>query len=174
MGKRLDQKAFRLVQRGNRRRLRHLIGKHAELRSSDHAMLIFAAIWHNRGMLRWLLERGVSPDCQLGNNDNTPLMQAAAEGDIFVMKLLLEFGADPNAVNEYSENPLGFAVTYEQPEAIRILVAAGADLNSTVDSGPGRTQLDCAELSGWSDVAELLRALGGKRFTELNHGGPTS
>jgi ankyrin repeat protein len=115
-------------------------------------------------MLRWLLERGVSPDCSCGN---TPLMQAAADGDIKTMDILLEFGADPNALNESSENPLGFAVTWDQPTAIRLLVAAGANINSTDDSGPGRTQLDCAELYGSTEVIAVLRELGGRRFADL-------
>ena len=83
------------------------------------------------------------------------------------MELLLEFGADPNALNEESENPLGFAVAWKQPEAIRILVTAGADINDTTDSGPERTQLDSAELSSWTDGAALLRSLGAKRHVEL-------
>lgn len=168
MGKRLNEKARHLVQRGNRRRLSHLLGKHPGLRTSSEAMLVFDAIWYNRGMLRWLLERGVCPDSRMGEGGNTPLMHAAAQGDVVVLKLLLEFGADPNALNEESENPLGFAVTWEQPEAIKLLVAAGADVNSTVDSGPGRTQLDSAELSGWPTSAEALRSVGGKRYSELH------
>jgi hypothetical protein len=167
MGKRRNEQAYNLVRRGNRKRLRHLIRKHDELRTSDEAMLVFAAIWHNRGMLRWLLEAGVSPDCRLGSSGNTPLMQAAADGDVSVICLLLQFGADSNALNDESENPLGFAVAWKQPEAIKLLVAAGADINSTDDSGPGRTQLDSAELSQWSEGVELLRSLGAKRYDEI-------
>ncbi|MEW4490413.1 ankyrin repeat domain-containing protein [Thalassoglobus sp. JC818] len=147
--------------------MRLLLRKHPELLKSDEAMLIFTAIWENRSMLRWLLERGVSPDCRLGKVGNTPLMQAAAEGDLEAMVLLLDFGADPNALNEESENPLGFAVAWKQLEPIRVLVAAGADINDTADSGPERTQLDIAEFSGWTEVAALLRSLGAKRFSEL-------
>ena len=95
-------------------------------------------------------------------------MQAAADGDIATMRLLLEFGANPNALNEESENPLGFATTYEQPDAIKLLVDAGADINNQDDSGPERTQLDCAELSGWTEVVNVLRSLGAKRHSELN------
>ena len=168
MGKRRDEKAYNLVRRGNRKRLRHLLGKHEELRTSNDAILVSAAIWHNRGMLYWLLERGVSPDC-CGESDggNTPLMHAASEGDIPVMKLLLGFGADPNALNEESENALGFSVSWKQLEAIKLLVAAGADVNNTDDSGPDRTQLDSAKLSEWTERVAVLRTLGGKRYADL-------
>ena len=167
MGKRRDNQAYSLVRRGNRKRLRLLLRRHVELRTSDTAMLVFAAIWHHRGMLRWLLERGVVPDCRMGKAGNTPLMQAAADGDCQTISLLLEFGADPNALNFESENPLGFAVTWKQPKAIELLVAAGADINNMDDSGQGRTQLDCAELSDWTEGILLLRALGAKRYCEL-------
>jgi len=167
MGKRRDYQADFFVRRGNRKRLRHLLGKHTELRTSETAMLTFIAIWHNRGLLRWLLERGVSPDGRMGHQGNTPLMQAAADGDLFVMKLLLQFGADPNALNFASENPLGFAVTWRQAEAISLLVAAGADVNNTDDSGPERTQLDIAERSQWTEGVQILLRLGAKRYAEL-------
>ncbi len=94
-------------------------------------------------------------------------MQAAANGDLPVMQILLEFGADPNALNESSENPLGFAVAYEQLEAVKLLVNSGAEVNNLDDSGPGYTQLDWAEMSKWSDGVKVLRELGGKRYNEL-------
>ncbi len=168
MGKRRDNMAYFLVRRGNRRRLRSLLRRHPELCTSNSALLLFVAMWHNRGMLRWLLERGVSPDCRTGNNGNTALMSAAAEGDVTAMKLLLEFDADPNLLNFCSENALGFAVTYNHVPAIELLVNSGVDINNTDDSGPNRTQLDCAELSDWSDVVVALRKLGAKRFKELD------
>jgi ankyrin repeat protein len=70
-------------------------------------------------------------------------------------------------LNEASENALGFAVAYKHVPVIELLVNAGVDLNNTDDSGPNRTQLDWAEISGWTDVASALRRLGAKRFNEL-------
>jgi hypothetical protein len=170
MGKRREEKARNLVRRGNRRRLRHLLNKHADLRSNNTAGLIDSAMWLNRGMLHWLLEHGVSPDGRTSAMGTTPLMSAAAHGDIQVMKLLLQFGADPNALNESSENALGYACSWQQPEAIRILAEAGVDVNDTTDSGPERTQLDWAGSSGHTEVVAMLRSLGGKRYVELNSG----
>ena len=167
MGKRRDNLAFTLVERGNRKRLRRLLRRHVELLSSDTAMLVYAAIWRHWGMLRWLLERGLSPDCRMGKGGNTPLMDAAAHGDCRTIQLLLEFGADPAALNSESENPLGFAVTWQQAKAVELLVAAGVDVNNIDDSGPGKTQLDWAELSQWTDMVTLLRGLGAKRYCEL-------
>jgi ankyrin repeat protein len=137
MSQRRDELAYHLVCRGNRRRLRPLLRKHPELRTSPDAMLIYAALWHHRAMLRWLLEHDVPADSGVNVDDgNTPLMHAASEGDVRAMKLLLAFGANPNAVNTNSENPLGYAATYEHPEAVKVLIAAGVDVNDTADSGP--------------------------------------
>ena len=95
----------------------------------------------------------------MGECGNTLLMGAAAEGDLDTMRLLLQFGADIRAVNEYSEDAFGYAVTWEQPQAVELLIASGVDVNDMVDSGPGRTQLDCAEQSKWVEMAATLRAL---------------
>jgi len=128
MGQRVHDKADHYIRHGNRKRLRLLLKKHPELRVSNEAMLIFTAIWRNRGMVKWLLQQRVSPDTRMGDDGNTPLMQAASEGDISLVKLLLQFGADPNALNEERENPLGFAVSWQQPNAIKVLVEHGADV----------------------------------------------
>lgn len=167
MGQRIHDKADHYIQCGNRKKLRLLLKKHPGLRESNEALLIFTAIWHNRGMLKWLLQQRVSPDTRMGDDGNTPLMQAAADGDVPLVKLLLQFGADPNALNEERENPLGFAVTWQKPNVIRALVEHGADVNNLDDSGPEKTQLDWAELSEWHEVVDVLRSLGAKRFSEL-------
>lgn len=163
---RIEDIAYTLVRRGNRKRLRRMLSRHAELREEHGPMLLFTAMWFNRGMLRWLLERGV-PTKDRGEPTNTPLMHAAAEGDLKSLQTLIEFGADLHALNEWNENALGFACTWQQPQAIRALVAAGVDVNDQVDSGPEWTQLDVAEASGWTEVAHVLRELGGKRYAEL-------
>lgn len=94
-------------------------------------------------------------------------MQAAADGDVSSIKILLAFGANPNALNEQNENPLGFAITWKQIESVRLLLDAGAAVNDTFDPGPSRTQLDWVELSNWREAADLIRAFGGKRYSEL-------
>ena len=167
MGQRVHDKADHYIQHGNRKKLKLHLKKHPDLCDSNDATLIFTAIWHNRGMVKWLLEKGVSANTQMGEGGNTPLMEAAAAGDVPLVELLLEFKADPNALNEDNENPLGFAVTWQQPEIVKILVAAGADVNNTDDSGDGKTQLDWAELSGWTTVVDALISVGAKRYVQL-------
>ncbi|MGD0898048.1 MAG: ankyrin repeat domain-containing protein [Thermoguttaceae bacterium] len=165
MGHRVREKAAYLVRRGNRRRLRSLLREHSYLLESDESLLVQAARWHNRSMLPWLLERGVSPNSRVGRGGNTPLMDAAAEGDTWAASLLIDYGAGIEAANENGETPLGYAVTYEHPEVVRLLAARGADINGT--EGTDKTYLDWALLSGWQEVADTLRSLGAKRMSEL-------
>ncbi len=166
MGRRVYDKADFYIRHNNRKRLRSLIRKHRYLHRSDEAFLILTAIWHNPGMLSWLLDRGVHPDSRLGKDGNTPLMQAAAEGDVQTMQQLLTYGADPNARNEDNETPLGFACAWKQWPAAALLLDNHADVNALED--PDKTFLDWAIIGEHADGIELLRSRGGKRYTELH------
>jgi ankyrin repeat protein len=157
MGKRLEEKAANLVRRGNRRRLRQLIGKHPYLLGCKPSVILHTAYWMNRGMLRWLLQKGMYPDSTMPGG-NTVLMCAAADGDTTSMKVLLEYGATVEAKNEEGETPMGFAVAYEQPDAIHLLAVNGANIDGTESTN--RTYLEWADLSGWSRAADALRSLG--------------
>ncbi len=167
MGLGLIRRAHSYIRRGNRKRLRFLLGKHPELYQSAEASLLDYAIWHNRSMVTWLLDRGAPVDGPPGNFGRTPLINVVVEGDLPMIDLLLRRGADPNAVTDDSETPLGFAVAWRQAGAIGRLLAAGADPNRIGDHGPDFTHLDLALLMDWPEGAERLRAAGAKRFSEL-------
>ena len=167
MGQRVFDKADFYVRRGNRKRLRHLIGKHRYLMHSDEALLVFSAIWHNTAMLPWLLDRGVHPDSRLGEHGNTPLMQATADGDVSTMRQLLDHGADPNARNEDNETHLGFACAWNQWQAAELLIDHGAEVNAIEDDG--KTYLDWVTIGEHAEGIELLRAHGARTFADLVH-----
>ena len=167
MGQRVFDKAEFYVRRGSRKRLRHLLKKHTYLLRSDESFVLLHAIWFNRRMVAWLLDCGVHPDCRLGHGGNTPLMQAAADGDVELMQTLLDHGADPNSMNEDGERPLGFACAWIQWPAAELLLNVGADVNALED---GRsTYLDWATVGAHTAGIELLRSHGGLRFDELHY-----
>ncbi len=166
MGQRVYDKAYYYVQRNNRKRLRQIIRRHLYLLRSDEALLVFNAIWRNPAILPWLLQRGVHADSRLGRDGNTPLMQAAADGDLQTMRLLLKHGADPTARNKQNETPLGFACAWTQWPAAELLLDNGADVNTIEDHE--RTFLDWATISGHVDGIELLRTRGGQRYAEMH------
>lgn len=172
MGRGLIRRAQSYIRRGNRKRLRFLLGKHPELYQSSDALLLDYAIWHNRSLVPWLLDRGAPVDGPPGNFGCTPLVNVVAAGDLPMVELLLQRGADPNAVTADSETPLGFAVAWRQAGAIAHLLAAGADPNRLGDHGPGCTHLDHALRMDWPEGAALLRAAGARRFAELERSLP--
>ena len=166
MGQRVYDKAYFYIRQNNRKRLRQLIRKHRYLLRSDEALLIFSAIWRNPGILAWLLDRGVHPDTRLGKDGNTPLMQAAADGDLQTMRQLVGHGADPNARNKENETPLGFAVAWTQWPAAKLLLDKGANVNAIEDHD--KTFLDWAIIGGHDEGIELLRSRGGQRCAETH------
>jgi ankyrin repeat protein len=106
---------------------------------------------------QWLLEEGA-----------TPFLRAAQSGDIVLLKLLLEHGADPSITTESKVTPLMVAsgigwvqgVTYEWSpeqtlETVKLLLDLGADVNAQ-DLLDGRTALMGAAHKGRNDVVELL------------------
>jgi ankyrin repeat protein len=100
----------------------------------------------------------------------TPLLRAAKAGDIPVITMLLSKGANPRAVttrgnvnavmmaanvSAREEDMTGRNKTQKEAiESIRLLLAAGTDING-VDT-QGRTAAHGAALWGWTDVVRFL------------------
>ncbi len=105
---------------------------------------------------QWLYEPGA-----------TPFLRAAQSGDLTLVRLLLEHGADPALPTTNGTTPLMVAsgigwvegVTYEWSEAdnlatVRLLLELGADVNAA--DGDGRTALHGAAHKGRNDVVRVL------------------
>jgi uncharacterized protein len=106
---------------------------------------------------QWLMEEGA-----------TPFLRAAQSGDIVLLKLLLEHGADPSITTDSKVTPLMVAcgigwvqgVTYEWSpqqtlDTVKLLLDLGANVNAQ-DLLDGRTALMGAAHKGRNDVVELL------------------
>jgi len=106
---------------------------------------------------QWLHEEGA-----------TPFLRAAQSGDVVLMKLLLEHGADPHIATEQGVTPLMVAsgigwvegVTYEWSpeetmEAVKLIISLGADVNAQ-DHVDKRTALMGAAHKGRNDVVQYL------------------
>ena len=84
-------------------------------------------------------EHNLAADLRDGQNV-TPLMSAAALGNIDLVQLLLDLGADPNAYRDSDHaSPLSFSIHEDDPDAIlpivSALIAAGADPEGAVAAG---------------------------------------
>src|SRR5215813_915894 len=88
---------------------------------------------------------------------STPLMHAAAFGNLNTLKLLLDAGADVRARNDMDATALLWAAA--DPEKARLLIERGADV--TAASKQGRTPLMVAAArKGGAPIVELLLAKG--------------
>jgi len=109
----------------------------------------------------------------LDENGATAFLRASQSGDVPLMKLLLEYGADPHINTELGVTPLAVAAgigwvegvtnewsTAQTIEAVRFLLSLGIDPNFQADTG--RTSLHGAAHKGATKVAEILVAAGGR------------
>lgn len=113
------------------------------------------------GSLRKLLDHGFDP-----NRPNwigrTFLHRAAERGDIEIARILLEYGADIDAVElESGGTPLAAAAREGQVEMVRFLIERGADPAVPTES-PWATPLAWAEKKGHREIADILRKHGAK------------
>jgi len=86
------------------------------------------------------------------------LHDAARDGDIDQVQLLISKGADVNEKNRMGWTPLHTAVQNRRQALIEPLIAKGADINAT--NNRGQTPLMAAIYIGQKDTVELLIAKG--------------
>jgi outer membrane protein assembly factor BamB len=93
--------------------------------------------------------------------DNEALFEAARAGDTARIAAALDRGVDVNAKARYDVTALIFAASGGKLDAVRLLVARGADVNSQ-DSFYRARAADMAAANGHVDVAILLLQSGSK------------
>ena len=142
-------------------------------------------------LIKLLLAKGADPNARVKDNtltrtiftmqwfyENgaTAFIRASQSSDTALMKLLLDYKADPKAVTAQGDNALTASagigwvdgVTYERSpkenlEAVRMLLDLGLDPNGA--NQEGRTPLMGAALKGRTDVIQLLVDRGAKLDT---------
>jgi ankyrin repeat protein len=93
---------------------------------------------------------------QRGVYGNTPLKIATVRGDIDAVRVLLDAGAEVDAVVEEGCTVLWYASAFNHPEIVRILLDHGASLetrNILLDQTP----LEAAQRRGLREVEEILQ-----------------
>lgn len=87
--------------------------------------------------IKWLMSRGFDLNDleSRGFNGNTPLLQAALEGDIVMLDRLLDANVNLYAVNNDFNGVLFNACYADSPVIIRRLVQAGADIDDINEDG---------------------------------------
>lgn len=96
---------------------------------------------------------------------------AAATGDTNAILRHLQHGADPNELDlAFGTTPLAVAAMHGQPEALKLLLEQGAEVNQPL--ADGNTPLHAAAFFGRADCVRLLLAHGADPFAR-NHDGKT-
>ena len=104
-------------------------------------------------IVKLLLKHGAKVD--VAPDAYTALMRACIGGRVDAATVLLDAGADPNAVHDDGQRPLHFAAKSGSADCVRLLLKQGADA-SAVAYGKD-TALTYAELYNHKDVVKVLR-----------------
>lgn len=103
--------------------------------------------------LRFAIDRGASVHVPLDARGDTPLHIAASRGDLGFVRMLLDAGADPNALNRNGVSPLTSACPLGAEDVVEALLAAGANPNGVEGSS---SDLPLLLVAGWPDMVEML------------------
>ncbi|MCC5806435.1 MAG: TonB family protein [Opitutales bacterium] len=112
--------------------------------------LMHIAAASNPPLVGWLAEQGIEPEAR-ADNGATPMASALAAGNVNGVLALLKAGADPNSTDHQGEHILWLATRLAQREAVKTLVAAGAECEFTEE-----TALDLMEDAFRYDIPEVF------------------
>jgi ankyrin repeat protein len=136
-----------------------------EKRDFENTVLGNAIAADDKGMLEFLFSRGL-PIVIGSKGGREPIHAAASQGKINATSILLEHGADANAITVSGLTPLHDAAYSGHVEVLELLLDWGVDLE--VQAIDGSTALVAAGASGWcEDLPGVARLL-------LQYGAPVS
>ncbi|WP_353238741.1 ankyrin repeat domain-containing protein [Limnohabitans sp.] len=118
--------------------------------ANDESPLMLAAL---RGYLP-LVKKLVANDADVNKPGWTPLHYAATGGHVAIIEFLLDESAYIDAESPNGTTPLMMAAMYGSPEAVKVLIQAGADLN--LKNQLGMTALDFAVRGQRNNARELI------------------
>jgi ankyrin repeat protein len=143
--------------KADRAAVRGLIEKHADVNAAapDGATALhWAAYWDDVDTAKLLLQAGAVVDVR-NQYGVTPLSLACTNGSAAMNDLLLNAKADPNLTLPEGETPLMTAARTGKPEAVKLLISHGVDVNAK-EATHGQTALMWAAAEGNLAVVEML------------------
>jgi ankyrin repeat protein len=116
----------------------------------DETPLMLAAIKGQQDLVNQLLKR----DAAVNKTGWTPLHYAATSGQLTIMKVLLDNYAFIDAQSPNGTTPLMMAAMYGSSEAVKLLLAEGAD--TTMKNQLGMTAVDFANKANRAETASMI------------------
>ncbi len=122
------------------------------LSPTGHSPLILAAYNGNKNAAAEILK--FNPDVNFVSPDGTALMAAVVKGQMEIVKILLQAGADPNIADAGNITPLILASMFQNVELFRLLLQSGA--RKELADSRGNTALTYAQMHKNSELIILL------------------
>jgi len=108
----------------------------------------------HRNVVELLLDAGADIDAVSLDRGNTALMDAAADQQLEILRLLLGAGASPHFQSKNGQTALVLAVGQKHVEAASILIGAGADVE--IKDALGMSARKYAQLFGLTDIIKMM------------------
>lgn len=161
------------IDKGDLESAQELLAANPALATSDDGggwtPLMSACRLRDVPLVRTLLDLGAGvnvrnrPDPQSGEGDNFALWFAANRKQpnrVEIARLLVQHGAQVNAVGELGETPLHQAAAWNNADIAEYLLSVGAYVNAEILEG--KTPLSLAVKYEFAEVAEVLRKHGAR------------
>lgn len=114
-------------------------------------------------IMKLLISRGIDINVRLVDGATT-LHTAALVGDIETVRILLDAGADPNAVDDCNRKPLWFAARNNRVNIVKSLLEMTTNINDQVYNG--HTCLTSAARWGHTNCVKLLLEAGAEIWSQ--------
>jgi ankyrin repeat protein len=115
----------------------------------------FAAFFSRSDIARYLLEQGADPNIASGNDLKVaPLHSSVAAKSFEITVMLLDRGANPNAMQQNDVTPLHAAAHNNSPAIVKVLLKSGADKH--LKTKDGKDAMDFAKEVGAKEVIDML------------------